>query len=125
MNLLTLRCATSVSALGLILALALGAIFAQANSNVNRAVEAGNDNSVASRGKPVDDGLPKKKPETIRHEDGSATGDAALGIALDEDVPLPTADKIKRQSLKHEVKRGKVDRDVYTTGPQQTITKLR
>lgn len=127
MNHIFLRHVISISALGLTIALAHTSTSAQSGSNSNSGsgnAKNGNAADVAAA-KAVDDNLPKKKPKAVFNNDGTPAGDAALGIAPDDDVALPKASKIQKKAFKHEVKRGKVDQDFYPTGPQPLITKLR
>jgi hypothetical protein len=119
--------AASIGALALTLTFAHAAVFAQSVSNTASKPGIGNNGNTASvvAAKPVDDGLPKKTPKPVRNSDGTPAGDAALGIAPEPDVDLPDAARIQKKAHKHEVKHGKVDRDVYPTGPLPMITKLR
>lgn len=117
----------SIGTLGLTIAFGQATAFAQSSSNSNNGAGSANNVNAANveAAKPVDDGLPKKKPKAVFNNDGTPAGDAALGIAPDADVDLPVASKIQRKPPKHEVKRGKVDRDFYPTGPLPLITNLR
>lgn len=119
--------AASISALTLTLTFAHAAVFAQSSSTTTSKPGIGNIGNAANvaDAKPVDDGLPKKKQKPVRNSDGTAAGDAALGIAPEPDVDLPEAARIQKKAHKHEVKHGKVDRDIYPTAPLPNITKLR